>query len=65
MSWRLWRTLVAAVGAFQLIIKYILTFHCAENKNDPRADKEGFRGLWRRLKPADKPDEVHFIGRHL
>ena len=28
----------------------------------------GFRGLWRRVKPADKPDEVHlsfFLGCHL
>jgi len=25
---------------------------------DSRNDRDGFRGLWRRLKPADKPDEV-------
>jgi hypothetical protein len=32
--------------------------YASGNKNkDPRADKDGFRGLWRRLKPADKPDE--------
>ena len=28
---------------------------------DVRSDKDGFRGLWRRLKPADKPDEVTSI----
>ena len=27
---------------------------------DTRVEREtGFRGLWRRVKPADKPDEVH------
>jgi len=31
-----------------------------ENK-DLRAEKESFRGLWRKLKPADKPDEVRFV----
>lgn len=25
---------------------------------DARNDREGFRGLWRRVKPIDKPDEV-------
>jgi hypothetical protein len=28
---------------------------------DGRSDKDGFRGLWRRLKPADKPDEVNYF----
>jgi hypothetical protein len=31
-----------------------------ENK-EGRSEKEGFRGLWRRLKPADKPDEVQYF----
>ena len=26
--------------------------------NDIRGDKEGFRGLWKRIKPVEKPDEV-------
>jgi hypothetical protein len=28
-----------------------------ENK-DSRGDRDGFRGLWRRIKPVDKPDIV-------
>jgi hypothetical protein len=32
--------------------------YASGNKNkDSRTDRDGFRGLWRRLKPADKPDE--------
>ncbi|KXN86675.1 TOM1-like protein 2 [Leucoagaricus sp. SymC.cos] len=31
--------------------------YASQSKKDSRNDREGFRGLWRRVKPIDKPDE--------
>jgi hypothetical protein len=36
---------------------YIYIRHLLE-RDSARIDRDGFRGLWRRVKPVDKPDEV-------
>jgi len=30
-------------------------------EKDGRDERDGFRGLWRKVKPQDKPDEVRFF----
>ena len=30
-------------------------------EKDGRGERDGFRGLWRKVKPHDKPDEVRFF----
>jgi len=52
--------LVRIVSVFMHIVAEIRTdrFGVALENKDLRSEKEGFRGLWRRLRPADKPEEV-------
>jgi hypothetical protein len=44
---------VAAPSFFELLIMSSIL-----EAKDTRGDKEGFRGLWKRVKPVEKPDEV-------
>lgn len=43
---------IALSSLFSLILTPTLP------EKDSRHDKEGFKGLWKRVKPFDKPDEV-------
>ncbi len=48
---------------FLLILNVVVSLtrpRFSEKDGHHKNDKEGFRGLWRRVKPADKPDEVGF-----
>lgn len=50
-----------ASGNSNLNCAYIFSYppdYVQSLEKDPKADRDGFRGLWRKVKPLDKPDEV-------
>jgi hypothetical protein len=47
----------STIGSHSIQIMLMFLFFLAESK-DIRGEREGFRGLWKRVKPMEKPEEV-------